>query len=177
MITLKSTITIESHFHEFSFVVKIQVTPSLEEDGWFLARSSSLENQQLRYQLLLLVHYIKSAFGMCLLLLITCGMLHTTVLGQLLEVCERGAVFFQESKAKWKSDSWRNVKVMRVSNRKRCRRYCQLRVNKIRRTHGPWGKGYTTTLSDWSKGKQLILFRDNLNVSRGSASGNIEMRV
>ncbi|CAH3141747.1 unnamed protein product [Porites lobata] len=87
-----------------------KVTLSLEGDGWFLGRSSSLKHKHLRYRLLLLVHYIKSAFGTCLLLLMTCGMQHTTVLGLSLEVCEPGPVFFKESKAKWKSDSSRNVK-------------------------------------------------------------------
>ena len=132
------------HFHEFNFIVTLQVTISLEGDGWFLGRSSSLKHKQLRYRLLLLVHYIKSAFGTCLLLLKTCGMQHTTVHGLLPEVCEPGPVFSKESKAKWKSDSWRNVKVIKISNRKRYKRYCQLRVNKIRRIHGLWGKGYTT---------------------------------
>ena len=116
------------------------MAPSLEGDGWFLARSSSLKNKRPRYRMLLLVHYIKSVFGMCLPLLITCGMQHTTVLGPLLEVCERGAVFFKELKAKCKSDSRRNVKVIRVRIRKRCKRQCQLRVNKISGIHGPGGK-------------------------------------
>jgi len=32
------------------------------------------------------------------------------------------------------------------------------------------------TLNDWSRGKQLILFPENLNVSRGGAEGKIEIR-
>ena len=32
------------------------------------------------------------------------------------------------------------------------------------------------TLNDWSRGKQLILFPENLDVSRGRAEGNIEIR-
>ncbi len=32
------------------------------------------------------------------------------------------------------------------------------------------------TLNDWSRGKQLILFLKNLNVSRGGAEENIEIQ-
>ena len=31
-------------------------------------------------------------------------------------------------------------------------------------------------LNDWSRGEQLIFFPENLNVSRGGAEGNIEIR-
>ena len=36
---------------------------------------------------------------------------------------------------------------------------------------------YNKSLKDWSLGKQLILFRLNLNVSFGSALGNLEILV
>ena len=32
------------------------------------------------------------------------------------------------------------------------------------------------TLNDWSRGKQLVLFPENLNVSRGEAEKNIEIQ-
>ena len=35
---------------------------------------------------------------------------------------------------------------------------------------------YERALNDWSRGKQLILFPENLNVSRGGGEGNIEIQ-
>ena len=43
-------------------------------------------------------------------------MRRTTVLGRLPEVCERGPVFFKESKGKWRKGSLLNAKVFETTH-------------------------------------------------------------